>query len=177
MPGFARIMRPSDRDNVLLLSQHLLKHSFAKLFWLADIFRLLDGRSEEFWAGLGKRARELGQEKPLAYNLYLLERLFGLAPPKVSGLGRFEKRVLDIKARGEEFGLLGNLLLLCCLPTWRGRLAFGLETALPKGNVVARDLGAAGEATPGSYVRRFFNVGRYLAESGLILLRGYGRRG
>ncbi len=178
-PEFFRIKRPRDADNVLLLAQHLLKHSFSRLFWLVDVMRLLRGRDGPFWGELAERARVLGQERPLAYTLYLLEGLFGFRAPPSSGLGLpsrglsgFERRLLDIKVRGEEFGLLGNVLLFFCLPGWRARLAFGLETMFPKKPVMARDLGGVRGPHGLVFIRRLANVAVLLAGSGLILLRG-----
>jgi hypothetical protein len=148
--GFLRIRRPEDRDNVLLLAQHLMKHSFSGLLWLVDIHELLRNRDARFWKDLKKRAGELLQIKPLFYALYLLERTFDLVPPPGAGLrhpgerlSRLERGILGARAGGLSIAPLGALLALSCIPEPGKRLALFLETLFPNRDVMNKEFPSA----------------------------------
>ncbi|MBN2123482.1 MAG: nucleotidyltransferase family protein, partial [Deltaproteobacteria bacterium] len=145
-----RLKRPEDRDNVLLLSQHLMKHSFSGLIWLTDIHELLRNRDLGFWKGLSRRAKALRQQRPLSYSLYLLNRVFGLEPPPGSGLehpaagiSRIERGLLGARAAGRSIAPMGPLLALFCIPGSRKRAAFLWETLFPKRGVVRKEFSRA----------------------------------
>jgi signal peptidase I len=42
------VRRPDDVDNILLLSQHFLKHYYSRLIWLEDIYRLVRNKQNRF---------------------------------------------------------------------------------------------------------------------------------
>lgn len=144
--GFRWLRRPDDMDNVLLLSQHLMKHSFSRLIWLSDIFRILENHDDIFWIKLSKRVDYLLQKRPLAYTLYLLNRLFDFEPPEGLGfkdiskdLSRIERGILGARIRGQSIDRMGPFLALFSIHGFMARIAFAWETIFPKKSVVERE--------------------------------------
>jgi hypothetical protein len=155
--GYSSLRRPDDVDNVLLLSQHLMKHSFSSLIWLVDIHELLKDRDSAFWARLSQRADYLMQRKVLSYALYLLERIFGFEPPAETGfvgrtiaLSGLERALLDSRAAGHSIDRTGVLLALLCIQGPARRIAFLWETLFPGRRILREEF-----RTP-------FNAGRTL---------------
>lgn len=147
--GCCRLRRPDDVDNLLLLSQHIMKHSFSGLIWLVDMHELLKDRDDTFWERLFRRADHLGQKRALSYPLYLLDRLFGFRPPKGNALGseiaalsRIERALLEPRAEGgQAMDRSGVLLALLCIDGLARRIAFLRETLFPDRQVVAQEFG------------------------------------
>lgn len=144
--GFYRIRRPCDMDNVFLLSQHLLKHSFSKFIWLVDIRQIVKDRDNMFWEKLIERMEYLEQKKPFHYIVFLLEYLFHLDRPPASGLSvqpsdfsRLEKGMLKAKLKGESLNRIGPLLLLFYISGLKGRLSFLRETVFPKEEILEQE--------------------------------------
>jgi hypothetical protein len=144
--GFRWLRRPDDVDNILLLSLHLMKHSFSSLIWLVDIYELLRGREEAFWTELSKRAKQLSQTKAFSYTLFLLDRLFHLKPPQGAGfndlskgLSRFERGALKGLAGGQALHRLGPLFSLLCVHGTKQRIAFLWETVFPKQKIIEEE--------------------------------------
>ncbi|MEW5736897.1 MAG: nucleotidyltransferase family protein [Thermodesulfobacteriota bacterium] len=135
--GHRNIVRPCDADLTLLLCQHALKHSYARLIWLVDIHRMLYRPDAAFFRDLARRARELSQEKPLAYSLYIIRDFFRFSVPAelrafVAGINAPERFLLDIKCSREPFGLLGEMLCLLALPGVHARLRFAADVLFPR---------------------------------------------
>ena len=106
-------------DQVLHLSLHALKHNMNNLIWLVDLKLLFMKWKTPDWLNLLDRARDLGQEKPLSYILYLLQYLFDFYPPseihqilKKTKLHFLEKKALNQRI---EKGFL---------PTWAPVILF-----------------------------------------------------
>ncbi len=140
------LRRPDDTDNVFLLSQHLMKHSFSRLIGLVDILLIVRDRDDAFWKRLHDRMVYLKQMRPFLYILYLLNRYFGLKPPKGSGfnnslraLPRIERSILDLRIQGRPMNRLGPLLALFSIQTLRGRIIFFWETVFPKKEVLNQE--------------------------------------
>lgn len=135
---FTRIQAPDDADNVLLLAQHAMKHSFAALIWLVDIFRLLKGRDAAFFEKLATRTIALKQEKSLGFSLYLLNRLFDFHLPEQmrgftspANISRLARVILDAKAAGHPIGQMGEVLSILCIPGAKGRIRFAHDVFFP----------------------------------------------
>ena len=167
--GYQWLRRPDDPDNILLLSQHLMKHSFSSLIWLLDIYELLRDRDSEFWTRLAKRADHLWQRRPLSYALYLINGLFGMEPPQGSGLeesskglSRFERGILEAKVKGGSIDRLGPMLAIFCVRGFINRIAFGWETLFPKKEIVEQEF-----LSPYGGKRRLFYPGRLLQVAAL----------
>jgi len=140
--GFQRIRRPDDIDNVLLLCQHLMKHSFSRLIWLKDIYELIKDRDDDFMIRLFERADHLSQRRCLCYALYLLDRLFAFKPIRGSmpediaiSLNRIERGILGARVRGQSIERTGPVLAVFCTHGLKNRVRFLWETAFPKKKV------------------------------------------
>jgi hypothetical protein len=146
--GWRWIRRPDDIDNILLLSQHYLKHYFSRLIWLEDIYRLLRNRDQRFWSGLSQRAHQLKQTKPLAYALYYLKTIFNFRlpenvklaslPDEISG---FERYLLNASREKRLSELLAVIMGLFCIPGVRNRLRFAMENLFPQRAVMKNEFG------------------------------------
>ncbi|MCG6535589.1 MAG: nucleotidyltransferase family protein, partial [Syntrophales bacterium LBB04] len=144
--GGRQLKRPDDVDNVLLLSQHLMKHSFSGLIWLVDIHELLKDRDSAFWARLSRRAEYLMQRRVLSYPLYLLNRLFGFEPPRgtvcgsqTTPLSSLERTLMDARAGGHPMDRMGAFLALLCIRGPARRIAFLWETLFPSRKVAREE--------------------------------------
>jgi hypothetical protein len=144
--GYRWIRRPDDVDNVLLLAQHLMKHSFSSLIWIVDICLLVENRDSAFWTRLNKRANQLAQTRPLSYALYLTKGLFGVEAPQGSwfdqllkDLSRLERGILGARIKGQTLYRLGPLMALFCLPGPKARITFLWETLFPKTTVIEQE--------------------------------------
>jgi hypothetical protein len=118
---------------------HALKHNVERLIWLADIKLLVDGWKRSDWEALIYRARELGQEKPVYYVLFLLFHLFAFQPPvearhilQGEHLNLLEKKVLRRRIADDILPTWAPLLLFTSGKPWSTRLAFMFETFFPK---------------------------------------------
>ena len=144
--GYRWIRRPDDVDNTILLTQHLMKHSFSSLIWIYDIYMLLKNRDSAFWTSLRKRADQLGQTRPLSYSLYLTKGLFGVGAPQgrrydhlSKDLSRLERGILGARIEGQTVHRLGPLMALFCLPGLKARISFLWETLFPKKEVIEQE--------------------------------------
>ncbi len=141
--GYQWLRRPDEVDNILLLSQHCMKHSFSKLIWLVDILRLIRTNDVMFLSDLLKRSDYLQQGKSLSYTLYLLNRLFyheterKLVPEDLSqGLSRLERGILEAKANGESIEFIGPIMSMSCVQGFSNKIALGWESLFPKNEMV-----------------------------------------
>jgi hypothetical protein len=137
------LRRPDDMDNILLLSQHCMKHSFSKLIWLADILRLIRNNDVMFLSDLLKRSDYLHQRKCVSYTFYLLNRIFchemerTSIPEDISrGLSRPECGILEAKANGESLEFIGPIMSMFCVQGFGNKVALGWESLFPKNDIV-----------------------------------------
>ncbi|HJX35019.1 MAG TPA: nucleotidyltransferase family protein, partial [Desulfatiglandales bacterium] len=137
------LRRPDEVDNILLLSQHCMKHSFSKLIWLVDILRIIRTNDFMFMSDLLKRSDYLQQGKSLSYTLYLLNRIFyheterNLVPEGLSqGISRLERGILEAKANGESIEFIGPIISMSCVQGFSNKIALGWESLFPKNEIV-----------------------------------------
>lgn len=135
--GYRWLRKPDDIDNLILLSQHAMKHSFSTLVWIYDMYELLQNRGAAFWAALAQRVDRLGQRRAVTYSLAVVSRTFSFEPPEGSGFEKpfrsisgIERRILEAGLDGRS-GDTGPILALFCMDGVRNRIRFGLETAFP----------------------------------------------
>ena len=145
-PGFLSVKKPHPTDNVLLLSQHFMKHSFSKLIWLVDIFRLLQLFENRDWLKLRERALLLEQERPLSYSIFLLHLYFDYYPPPESGfetsrvkINLIEKTILKNSLFNVLNARIGPLVSLFCVQGFKNRTRFAWENLFPNEKVVGRE--------------------------------------
>ena len=177
--GFHRLRRPDDIDNILLLCQHFMKHSFSRLIWLKDIFELIRDRGDDFMTRLYERADQLSQGQCLCYTLYLLDRLFafkpirGSMPEKVANrLNRIERGILGARIRGQSIERTGPALAVFCIHGMMNRFRFLWETIFPKKEVFKEEfMDFYGGKRILFYPSRFLQTVRLLIrQSSLIIL-------
>ena len=71
----------SPYDQVLYLTLHALKHWVNRLIWLVDIKKIIEGWGSTEWESLFWRSKELGQERTVAYMLFLMQSVLGFKLP------------------------------------------------------------------------------------------------
>jgi hypothetical protein len=132
----------SQYDQVLLLGLHTLKHNVSRLVWIADIKSLLADWKSLDWEALINRAGELGQEKTLAYIIFLL-RLFDFRLPREARqllerkrLGFLEKKTLEERIKRDSLPLWSPLLLISSRKGLKARFSFILETLFPRPEIL-----------------------------------------
>ncbi len=131
--GYRQIRRPSDADTVLLLVQHALKHSCARIIWFVDIWLLLKNKDSGFGEELYARAVQLRQTRSLYMVLFLLEREFDLAAPAPfkspgSQVSWLAKQLLILREDGQTDAYTGILLPLLSISGFTRRVAFAWES-------------------------------------------------
>lgn len=130
-------------DQVLYLCLHALKHNVERLMWLVDIKGLVAHWEGSDWKALTDRATEWGQEKSLAYILYLLSHVFGFHPPPdaCQPLGRerfnlLEKKALRQRVRKGSLPRWAPLLLFSPAKGLKNRVSFIFETLFPRPEIL-----------------------------------------
>ena len=133
----------NEYDQVLYLMLHGLKHNLERLIWLADIKLLIEDWQKSDWEALIHRARELGQEKPIYYILFVLTHLFGFQPPVEINplllrkhLNSVEKKLLRQRMAGDSLPVWAPLFLFTSGKPWSTRLRFMFETFFPKAEIM-----------------------------------------
>ncbi len=146
--GFKWVKRPDDRDNVILLFLHMMKHSFERLFWWMDIILLLNRYDSETWSGLRERSEYLKTDRAVRHMLYLLDIIFDITPPSESGfrdvkkcLTCFEKRLLKETAGGRSGHETGVLMGLFCIKGVAEKILFVRESLFPGREVIEKEFG------------------------------------
>lgn len=175
--GYQMIKRPDHIDNVLLLSQHMMKHSFNRLKWLVDLFHIVGNKDDAFYTRLFDRAARFRQTKPLAYSFYLLQLVFGHPfqdrfEPWKNEVGRAEKMILDAAMGDRPPAQTGPLLSLFCIPGFRRRVLFCKETIFPEKKVVEKEFKGIRSSFPMLFILiRLSRVGLTAAYNLFILFR------
>jgi hypothetical protein len=182
--GCQWLRRPDNTDNVILLSQHFMKHSFSKFIWLVDILRLIRNNDVMFLPDLLKRSDYLQQRKCVSYTFYLLNRIFyhamerRLVPEDLSqGLSRLERGILEAKANGESLEFTGPIMSMFCVQGLRNKVALGWESLFPKDELVRLEIiGALEGKNAFYYPLRFLKIVASLLKRFCLIL-GYIIRG
>ena len=182
--GYQWLRRPDEVDNVILLSQHLMKHSFSKLIWLVDISRLIRNNDVVLLPDLLKRSDYLHQRKCVSYAFYLLNRIFyqvmerRLIPEDLSySLSRLERGILEAKANGESLEFIGPIMSMFCVQGFSNKIALGWESLFPKDELVRREIiGALEGKNVFYYPLRFLKIVASLLKR-FYLIVGYIIRG
>ncbi len=136
--GYQWLRRPDDLDNIILLSQHFMKHSFSRLIWLVDIFKLIEKSGFTCWTDLYSRADYLRQGRSLSYSLYLMDRML-FHKSSIPSLSRLERGILEAKVNGRSTALTGPLMAMFCIHGFRKKLAFGWESLFPGKDIMKQE--------------------------------------
>lgn len=153
-------------DQIILLCLHTLKHNVDKLIWLVDIKHLTVNWRDTDWRELGLRAKELGQEKSIAYILFLLKHLLAFhAPSKTIQLStsqrlmHFEKKVLKQRIKKGALPDWAPLIFFSTEVGFKNRCLLTLETLFPQPNILRQVFPNFSELKVWQlYVLRFFQL-------------------
>lgn len=146
----ARLFRPGvlelDPAHTLLhLAEHALRHSFDRLILLRDQVELIRKQGDRIdWARFVADARRFGLDRPVFFNLRLLQALAGdLVPADVVArltpkrMGLFEHVFLRMTLAGVRRSELCNLAYLGGMPTTFGRMRYVFGLLFPPRPVLA----------------------------------------
>jgi hypothetical protein len=83
--GDREILCLNERDQVIFLTLHAIKHYFERLIWLADLARLVASWEDSVWEAARQRAECLGQAQLIGLLAYTLETVLdcGLTDPLI----------------------------------------------------------------------------------------------
>ena len=154
---------------LIILSAHLVKHSFERLIWAVDIKELIKScRGGIDFPSLIEEAQRFNLLKPLLYTMTYLKEVMGLELGDEETIyfdrmkrefNSLEREILRLLAQGEKLERFGDLLLACSVPRLRERFVFLWETSFPRPRVI-------GEVFPFlpsyllwvGYILRFFQL-------------------
>ena len=132
----ARCLDPYDQ--VIYLSLHVLKHYANRLIWLVDIKSIVVQWDETNWVSFMNRAKELGQERTVAYVFFLLSLLLDFQPPPharrlLQGhkLSVLEKKILRKRIDQKALPLWAPVFLFASGMELRNRLKFTFQSIFP----------------------------------------------
>ena len=123
-------------DELLLLAIHLVKHSFNRLVWLADVAHFVyQRRCDLDWDLLFRRARSCGASRILGWTLQALA-LLGVAVravdvPALEDDGPLERFLMRRVLDSRPLPSTGDALMILAAPTLRSRLLFLLDALRP----------------------------------------------
>jgi len=125
-------------DDLLLLSIHLVKHSFDRMVRTADLAHfLLLNRGALDWTILARRAESWGSSRVLGWalraaaTLGVCVRAFDLAPAGDTSL--LERYLMGRVLALRTLPGTGDLLMALAAPTLRARMLFLLDAVWPEG--------------------------------------------
>jgi len=128
-------------DRIIYLGLHMLKHNAERLIWLVDIYRLTADFGSSEWEHLLVRSKELGQEKCIAYIVFLIENLLGHQLPEpvrllLRKLNTVEKYILRQRIKKGSLPKWSTLFLLSPEKGLKKRFTFIAETLYPKPDIL-----------------------------------------
>jgi hypothetical protein len=137
----ARCLNPY--DHVIYLSLHVLKHYANRLIWLVDIKSILVHWDETDWVSFMNRAKELGQERTVAYVFFLLSLLLDFHPPPDARrslqrhkLSVLEKKILSKRIDQESLPIWAPVFLFASGMAFKNRLQFTIQSIFPNPEIL-----------------------------------------
>ena len=124
-------------DQVLFLGIHALKHDISRLIWLVDMLGVTSSWEESCWLELDQRAAKWGQHRTLAYNRYLIHRIFGIAfkgrhQTKNDSFNVLERFALKRRINKKALPPWSPLVLFATKKGLSSRFHYILETLFPR---------------------------------------------
>jgi hypothetical protein len=123
-----------ERDQVIFLTLHAIKHYFERLIWLADLARLVASWEDADWVAARRRAEWLGQSRLIDLLVYTLKAVLGcgLSDPRIRSteISGLEKHLLRRRREG-PLPRWSPLVLLSAGGGMR-QLEFVLENFFPR---------------------------------------------
>lgn len=148
-------------DRIIYLGLHLLKHNAERLIWLVDVKKLLSDWTAKDWERLLNRAREMGQEKCVAYICFLLKLLFRFSRPeqlcpqlKKIRLNSLEKKLLTLRKK-KSLPEWSTLILFSSGKGLVKGMSFFMETLFPRAEILRQVFSDhSGSSIPRLYAKR-----------------------
>ncbi|MBW1701578.1 MAG: nucleotidyltransferase family protein [Deltaproteobacteria bacterium] len=152
-------------DNLIALSNHLLKHNLERLKWFMDIREIILAESGTFdWDRFVFRCRESGSDRCVLYILLLARRLLGLEVPEIifdsfgrKRLSSIEKTILRLRLKNKDVGRLFQVLWLFQINKKSEQFRFIIENIFPRKEIM-NQIFVSSPRVPPSYTLRFFNI-------------------
>jgi hypothetical protein len=129
-------------DQVIYLTLHALKHWANRLIWFVDIKKIIERWGSTEWESLFWRSKELGQERTVAYMLFLLRSTLDVELPPWRGtshrqrLNVLEKWILRQRSKRGSLPRWAPVLLFSSQLGPGKRLLFFLENLFPRTEVL-----------------------------------------
>jgi hypothetical protein len=129
-------------DQVLYLTLHAIKHWTNRLIWLVDIKKIVERWGGKEWEFLFQRSKDLGQERTVAYMLFLLRSaLHAKLTPwpggfRVERLSALEKWILSQRSKRGYLPRWAPVFLFSSQLGPGKRLAFFFENLFPRTEIL-----------------------------------------
>lgn len=171
---YPNILSLSPYDNILILSLHSLKHSFAQLIWFVDMNEIINQNKDNLdWDKLLQRAELFNLTRPLYYSLFYLKKTMNSPIPdfvfnKNMKWGYLEKRTLNLLIKNEKIERYGELLFIYGIPKKFHKLKYLFELLFPKPSVLSQVFGFYRlSLMPLLYILRLFQLAFLLPKESL----------
>jgi len=182
--GSSALYRLPNRDNLIALSFHLLKHRYDRLIWFVDIAESIKAyQSVLDWQDLIAYSRCVRAERLLLYTLLLTRRLIGVRVPDevLADLGKdklslFEKDILRLRSMHVPLGTVMDLLWLFQIRGSGEKVRFIKENAFPRREVMNQIFPDSSHRI-GTFLKRFILLSSQVLYDLLRLFRGALRGG
>ena len=165
-------------DQVIYLTLHALKHWANRLIWFVDIKKIIERWGSTEWESLFWRSKELGQERTVAYMLFLLGSTLDVELPPWRGtshrqrLNVLEKWILRQRSKRGALPRWAPVFLFSSELGPVKRLAFFFENLFPRTEVLRQVFPSPPDLKPWQlYLKRILQL------LGMLKKRQYWNRG
>jgi len=144
---YPNVLSLSPYDNILTLSIHSLKHSYAQLIWFVDMNEIINQTKDNLnWDKLLQRAELFNLTRPLYYSLLYLKKKMNSPIPdfvfnKNMKWSYLEKRTLNFLLKNEKIERYGELLFIYGIPKKSHKLKYLFELLFPRPAVLSQVFG------------------------------------
>ncbi|HUU50579.1 MAG TPA: nucleotidyltransferase family protein [Nitrospinota bacterium] len=174
---YPNVLCLSPYDNILTLSLHSLKHSYAQLIWFVDMNEIINQNKDNLnWDKLLQRAELFNLTRPLYYSLLYLKKKMNSPIPdfvfnKNMKWSYLEKRTLNFLLKNEKIERYGELLFIYGIPKKSHKLKYLFELLFPRPAVLSQVFGFYRlSSIPLLYILRLFQMAFLIPKESLRFL-------
>lgn len=174
---YPNVLSLSPYDNILTLSLHSLKHSYAQLIWFVDMNEIINHNKDNLnWDKLLQRAELFNLTRPLYYSLLYLKKKMNSPIPdfvlnKNMKWSYLEKRTLNFLLKNEKIERYGELLFIYGIPKKSHKLKYLFELLFPRPAVLSQVFGFYRlSSIPLLYILRLFQMAFLIPKESLRFL-------
>jgi len=174
---YPNVLSLSPYDNILTLSLHSLKHSYAQLIWFVDMNEIISQNKDNLnWDKLLQRAELFNLTRPLYYSLLYLKKKMNSPIPdfvfnKNMKWSYLEKRTLNFLLKNEKIERYGELLFIYGIPKKSHKLKYLFELLFPRPVVLSQVFGFYRlSLIPLLYILRLFQMAFLIPKESLRFL-------